>query len=321
VVDCTIIGAGISGLLAAKMLSDAGLTVQVLEKGRGLGGRMATRRRNGAIFDHGAQFFTVRDQRFATWVERWKSHGLVDTWYDLEKSGRHYRGVPGMTGIAKQLSEGIDVHRETLVKKVFYSLSEKRWTVTSADDEVFESRALITTAPIPQSLALLTESEVFIPEKQRQQLASIRYHRCIAAMAILDRPSPITEHNGALKLGGEPIQWMADNQRKGVSPELPAITIHSTPNFAETHWDTPNDERVPLLLEAASPHLGEAKIISYDGHRWGFSQPASAFGEEAYIDASIRLAIAGDGMTGGRVEGAAISGIAAAKKIKKLLLD
>ena len=62
--SCIVVGAGISGLLAARELSDAGWRVTVLDKGRGVGGRMATRRTGGARFDHGAQFFTVRDERF-----------------------------------------------------------------------------------------------------------------------------------------------------------------------------------------------------------------------------------------------------------------
>ena len=53
--DCIIIGAGIAGLLAATMLNRANMSVRILDKGRGLGGRMATRRQDGAVFDHGAQ--------------------------------------------------------------------------------------------------------------------------------------------------------------------------------------------------------------------------------------------------------------------------
>ncbi|MDP3490273.1 MAG: FAD-dependent oxidoreductase, partial [Phenylobacterium sp.] len=39
-----IIGAGMAGLSCAEALSDAGHAVQVLDKGRGPGGRMSTRR-------------------------------------------------------------------------------------------------------------------------------------------------------------------------------------------------------------------------------------------------------------------------------------
>lgn len=78
--DCLIIGAGIAGLLGARVLADRGHRVCVLEKGRGFGGRMATRRRDGAVFDHGAQFFTARDKRFQRWAEQWLALGIVAPW-------------------------------------------------------------------------------------------------------------------------------------------------------------------------------------------------------------------------------------------------
>ena len=58
--DFIVIGCGISGLLTAKKLTENGASVLILDKGRNFGGRMATRFFDGAIFDHGAQFFTVR---------------------------------------------------------------------------------------------------------------------------------------------------------------------------------------------------------------------------------------------------------------------
>ena len=71
--DCVVIGAGIAGILAAKQIQQYNLNVFILEKSRGVGGRMATRRFNGGIFDHGAQFFTVREPEFDPVVQ---DHGL-----------------------------------------------------------------------------------------------------------------------------------------------------------------------------------------------------------------------------------------------------
>jgi renalase len=74
--SCVVVGAGISGLLVAKTLNEKGWAVTVLDKGRGVGGRMATRRIGRGNFDHGAQFFTVRGERFAGFVEDWLSAGV-----------------------------------------------------------------------------------------------------------------------------------------------------------------------------------------------------------------------------------------------------
>ena len=78
--DVMVIGAGVSGLLAAETLRDRGLRVVVLDKGRGVGGRLATRRTHPDVFDHGAQSFTARDPQFRLRVEAWQAAGIVRPW-------------------------------------------------------------------------------------------------------------------------------------------------------------------------------------------------------------------------------------------------
>ena len=69
-----------AGLTTARILSDQGHAVVVVDKAPGPGGRMSTRRGGACRFDHGAQYFTVRDKRFADWVDAWRQHGLVVPW-------------------------------------------------------------------------------------------------------------------------------------------------------------------------------------------------------------------------------------------------
>ena len=312
---CIIIGAGISGLLAGTILKEAGHDVVVLEKGRGVGGRMATRRIGKAVCDHGAQFFTVRDPAFKEWVDRWRGAGLVESWYDRDDSGRHYRGVPSMTGIPKYLAKALKVHLQTVVSGVTF---DDGWKVHTVDGGIFESQSLILTAPLPQSLAILEGSGICIPEPQLSRLQSVQYQRCLAVIAELDRPSALVENSGALKLDGEPIRWITDNDRKGISPNAPSVTIHSTAAFADRYWDVSNDKRIPILLGAARPFI-QAEVVSSDLHRWGFSQPMSSFAEDAFVDREMRYAIVGDGLAGGRIEGAALSGMLAAAAIRSMI--
>jgi renalase len=56
-----VIGGGIAGLTCARTLTEQRFAVQVLDKGREPGGRIATRQIAGYRFDDGAQYFTVRD--------------------------------------------------------------------------------------------------------------------------------------------------------------------------------------------------------------------------------------------------------------------
>ena len=57
-----IIGAGIAGLTCAHMLKK--YNPIIFEKSRGIGGRLATRYSDQYQFDHGAQYFTVKDKEF-----------------------------------------------------------------------------------------------------------------------------------------------------------------------------------------------------------------------------------------------------------------
>ena len=57
IADLVVIGAGMAGLTVARGAVEAGLAVQMIDKGRGLGGRLATRRAEGGLrFDHGAHY-------------------------------------------------------------------------------------------------------------------------------------------------------------------------------------------------------------------------------------------------------------------------
>lgn len=79
--DILIIGAGLAGLLAATDLQASGFHPLIVDKGRGVGGRLASRRIGSTTFDHGAQFITARTPRLAALLSEWQRLGLVTEWY------------------------------------------------------------------------------------------------------------------------------------------------------------------------------------------------------------------------------------------------
>lgn len=314
-----VVGAGIAGLLAATQLQNAGWRTTVLDKSRGVGGRMATRRFDGAIFDHGAQFFTVRDAEFARWVDAWQAAGVVELWTDafakpgkqLERGGhRRYRGVPGMTGIAKHLAASLEVHLSEKVQSI--TNSDDQWRVVTEAGKQIAGDALILTPPVPQSLALL--QALNIPTAVHEALQNIRYDPCLAVMAIVEEPSAIPAP-GALQIGGEPIHWIADNTQKGVSPDVRALTIHAGPVFSRDHFDDDPDRVAQMLFSAAAEWLPKG-VISYQVHRWRYSIPKHPYpARMLLVKNPLPLLFAGDAFGGPRVEGAALSGLAAAQAL------
>jgi predicted NAD/FAD-dependent oxidoreductase len=132
-------------------------------------------------------------------------------------------------------------------------------------------------------------------------------------MALLDGPSCIPPPGGFTPTEG-PIAWIADNQMKGISAE-PSVTIHATPAFSLEQWDRDRNESARTLLNAAAPWLG-AEVTSFQVHGWRYSKPKCVDPAPcALVNQSPRLVLAGDAFAGPHVEGAALSGWAAAEAI------
>ena len=314
--DVLIIGAGISGLLCATELKRSGASVQILDKGRGVGGRMSTRHMAGARLDHGAQFFTVRESAFQSYVDKWLHTGIVKEWfrkapYDSNPEGYpRYCGVGGMSDVPRYLARNLDVHCSELVNALKYE--DQTWQIFTQSKKVCQARYLVITAPLPQALALLDTSGLNYAGEELDALRSIRYRRGLTTLAILKGPSGLTG-DGFLQLNDGPITLLADNQIKGIS-ELPCITIQSSPEFADLHWDSKDEVRGSLMIEAVANHL-KSPVDAYVCHRWGFALSEEGYTNPYFYNPEYNLALAGDAFSGGRVEGAALSGIKAAAEL------
>jgi predicted NAD/FAD-dependent oxidoreductase len=324
--DVIVVGAGLSGLLAAGELDACGCRVVVLEKGTVAGGRLATRRMNEAVFDHGAQYFTVLDPTFDAIVQEWRELGVVRPWAtgfalpdgSLKRDGQQrFIGVSGMSAIAGHLARNLDVRLNAAVARV--ATKGDGWEVTTENAERFSCRALLLTAPVPQSLVLLAAGDVLLPDRIKTELEQIEYAPCLALLVSLSGAS-LVPHPGGLWLPGEPIRWIADNHRKGISPGLNgAVTIHAGSDYSRRHWDTPAARITEELLMEAAPWLGTAPVQT-KLHRWRYSQPISTYPERCLaVESPAPLVFTGDAFGGPRVEGAVLSGLAAANALKALL--
>ncbi|MEM7396869.1 MAG: FAD-dependent oxidoreductase, partial [Verrucomicrobiota bacterium] len=124
-----IVGAGVAGLSAARHLASAQADISLFDKGRAPGGRATTRRGLTFTFDHGAQYFTVRDARFKSLVNDLQRDGIVRPWTPrLKIFGDHtprdegpvkrWIGVPGMSALGQALAFGLEVRTECRVTEI-----------------------------------------------------------------------------------------------------------------------------------------------------------------------------------------------------------
>ena len=348
--DVVVVGGGVAGLCAAGELVRAGRSVVVVEKSRGLGGRMATRRVGAAVCDHGAQFFTVRGRAFGGLVAEAHDAGTVERWCtgfgrlgslgdDVAAAAdghARWRGVRGMTDLPKWLAERLaadghgtacPIRTGTQATAIAAAEGRVRVTLAAGPDGVSESldaAGVVITAPVPQALDLLAAGGAAVDSEARRQLATVAYDPCYALMLVLDRPS-LVPPPGAIQFApeaGGPVAWLADNALKGISP-VPALTVHATGEFSRAHFDTPADQVTAILLDAVrrwidgDPATG---VVERSLHRWKFALPTTVI-EAPLVAASTAppLVCCGDAFGGPRVEGAASSGLAAGRWMARVL--
>lgn len=305
-----IVGAGIAGLLAGRQLSASGHDVVLFDKGRSPGGRLATRRIGDATFDHGAQFFTVRSERFERVVEQWIADDVVVEWcrgFSEPDGHPRYVGRLGMNSIAKHLASGLDVRSASLVFSLHAGAGRHSWEVKLDDASTTAFDALVVTCPLPQTFSLLMSAEEQMPEL----LWRTDYDRTLALLTVLDRPSAVPAPGGVQR--DATFTFVGDNQAKGISA-APAVTLHAGPAWSEAHWDDDPGTAREALLELARPWFGEAEVVEAQLKRWRFATPRSVWPDAHWApEGRSDLVVAGDAFAGPRVEGAAISGMSAAE--------
>lgn len=294
--DVLIVGSGAAGLSAARELRASGRRVTVVDKGRVVGGRMATREFDGGRFDYGAQFFSLRDEAFARVAAPWVESGLATHWH-----GHRYRAPHGVRRLAEEMAAGLDVRCGVTLMEL--EREGACWAARSSAGEVFRARAVILTPPVPQAQTLLGR---LAPA----DLSGIHYHKTITLLVRVEGELRLPE-SGCLTPESGVLSWAADNFVKQVSPVPGCLTLHATHGFSETHWDSPASMVVAEMLGAAEPWI-DGRVKAFYLHRWRYAEPVETWSAPFYGDAGLALAVAGDAFGGPRVGGAVSSGLAAA---------
>lgn len=313
--NTVVLGAGLSGLVAGRTLQAADHQVTVIDKGRGIGGRLATRRIGDAVLDHGAQFFTVRGDDFRGVVELAQNAGVVAEWcqgFGEPDGYPRYRGSGGMTALAKWLASDLDVRLDTEVHAVV-TIGDGIALVDSDGATLLKADDLIVTAPIPQMLALFDRGEVTLPTELDSALRTVEYFATLALLVVVEGGHAVAEPGG-MQFNEGPFTFIADNKRKGISP-VTALTFHAEHDFSLERFDDDADEVHTELLRQAAPWIGSATIVESQLKKWRYAGPATPLPTrtEVFAAGTGRIALAGDAFGGPKVEGAFNSGLAAAR--------
>ncbi|MEL6877294.1 MAG: FAD-dependent oxidoreductase [Pseudomonadota bacterium] len=299
-----IIGAGMAGLACATQLSAAGKRVALFDKGRGPGGRMAARRSEIAGktvgFDHGAQYFTVRDLAFKQVVRAWHKLGVVAPW--PAAGDEVWVGLPGMNGPIRAMASKLDVRWGTRIETVEWVEGEQCWELTfDGGRERFSG--FVCAVPAEQAGDLLSNAA---PEFSASARA-IKSDPCWAVMAAFAEPLSLGD---VVRSRDGAIAWAARNSAKPARAGEECWVLHASPTRSGEVIDLPKEEAAQVLLADFFDQTGIAPIepIHLASHRWLYAKPEITSPQVFLWDANIRAGVCGDWLVEARVEGAWLSG-------------
>ena len=299
-----VIGAGMTGLTCARALADAGFQPLVLDKGRGLGGRLATRRVDPDLrFDHGAPYVDTDDPVFSRHLESAQAQGHAVC--DATGAGSpRYIGVPGMSGLVRPLAQGLDVRTGSEVTRLVRSAAG--WSIELTDGlGGHEADLLICTVPAPQAARLLVEEPELVA-----QLDAVAFDPCWALLAAFDPPV-------ALPAGPIPDTVSSvseDSVKPGRAASAQCFVVHASADWSREHLELDRPEAARLLLDhlRATMAWPTAEPVYLAAHRWRYARASKPLGRPHLASADGTLLVGGDWCLGTRAEHAYASGRALA---------
>jgi renalase len=344
--DVVVIGAGLSGLTAAQALSHQGYRVLVVDKSRGVGGRLATRRVLDQPVDHGCRF--LQPDLKADWLAKLWDRGILRPWQpQVFEVGEDHRLRPqpsspsylvapqGMTTVAKTLAQGLPLWRQWRVTQIVPQGSG--WQVFGVcpgpHPEQIQAKAVVIAIPAPQLGAVLQGAASHNAALQAllTSLQAVRFDSVMTVMAAygpaanLAPELPPNPASGWMVVGRDhpDLAWAGLDSSKRLAPTEAVVVFHSTPAFAQTHLDAPDLQPVgQQLLTALTPSLGPAIVAPrwMQVHRWRYGLVNQPLGCPVLTHGALPTLVGcGDWCQGADAAAAMQSGQAAAAYLQSSL--
>ncbi len=328
--DVAIIGAGMSGLICAQQLQQAGYRVVVVEKSRGLGGRVTTRRLQDTCADRGLSYLIANGELTTSLVELLTCQDILQVWTDTVHEFRAdfglkaVKGVPlytapkGMSAIARFLAKDLEIQLSKRV--VSLSLFDDCWHLQFENSNTqVVAKAVVVAIPAPQALTLL--KPIALPVVL-DSLRQVEFSSCISVIAGYPANMPLPVWRSLTVIDDDTLAWIGNDSSKRLGMNTPVFVFHSAAKFAQTYIDTEDLQPIgqQLLNKAAKlfPELANPDWLQCD--RWRYAFPTIPLADNclnAYTPQP--LLCCGDWCGGFNLEGAMRSGNAAAKQINQVL--
>jgi predicted NAD/FAD-dependent oxidoreductase len=319
-----VVGAGAAGLSAARTLADRGLSVTVVDKARGVGGRIATRRLgDGLPYDHGATLFEPVTGAFRRRLLAWEAEGLVARTGPGEET---FRARGGATALARSLARGLDVRLGAKAIALVHDGASFRLDLE--EGEPLRAGVVLLTPPVPQTVDLLERGGLAerLPAGLAAGLRRVSYAAGVVLLLRLDRRVDGLPPSGIRLLrDGGLASRIVENERGGGTTRL---SIYGRETFAAARRDAPDEQVASELEEAARAALGfpQAAVLERSLKRWRYARAERPFaGDDPVVELDgARLLFAGEafgeelevpaaGNTG--LERAFLSGLVAAGRL------
>jgi renalase len=289
-----IIGAGICGLTLAKKFSASSINNYILEKSKGVGGRLATRRDEEATYDHGAAFYVQTKLEANIWHDRWLKAGKTKLWFS-ENDRSYYCGTIGMTSLAKDLSENENIYFNEKVLKL--DITQNAVNVLCDSNNSYIAKKIIITCPLPQALEILKASQINYP----LDLNTIFFGKALVGLFELEDNN---KYEFNLLKPKSSIFTIANNKTKGISKKL-TLSVVMSQSWSDLNFNLDDTELLRLIqIELQNYFNFEIHAIKAQLKKWRYAEPLSVYSERYVSLSHGQIIIAGDAFGGGSISGA-----------------
>src|SRR6266699_6753091 len=333
-----IIGAGCSGLAAALILRDAGNAVTVFERSNGVGGRAATRRRQGFTYDHGAQYIKGGSAVSSAWITgRFRAADLVEiakpVWV-FDQQGRVLEGDPlqnrepkwtyrsGLNTLARDMARGLDIQLRTRIGHLRRTIAG--WSLLDGQGQpAGEFERILIAVPASHALELIEAS--LLPEAEREsmcaQLRKASYRPLISVM-LGYQPAPRVRPYYALVTTDKAhalscMAWEHEKSLERVPEGAGMLIAQMAPQYSQDNWHMPDTEIISDVTDRISTLIEEPlnKPFFSDIYHWKYALPTENADAEQLnaLTMPIGLTFCGDAYVGGRVHLALEHGVEVAR--------